>query len=607
MRDAGNNLLPNVPVVFSATSGGISSPNPTTDASGTAKAVLTTAGDPTLRTITVSAKANNIAAPATQVQVVAGSGSVTVQMGSGTGAAFTAGTIAVSNPNLSAGGSTSLQIVLQQSDGTLYTQAATITFSSACAAQGQATLTPTVTTTSGIATATYTASGCATSDTITATTTIGTRQLSASGKVNVAQAAIGSISFVSANPALISLKGIGSTALPERSTVTFKVLDAGGSPRSGATVNFMLNTAVGGVSLLTMTAQSDAQGNVSTIVQSGTVATPVRVTATVQGVSPPISTGIPQQASFSLAVLCPNVEAWVIDGVQVPVTARLADRFSNPVPDGTSVSFHTEGGSIAATCQTATVSGNSSCTVNWTRQNPRAPRDPGLPLCTLPAVAGTCDRPGRSSLLAIAIGEESFVDANGNGAFDAGETWTDSGERYLDANENGKYDVGEYFYDFNNNQTRDGPDGLFNGVLCNVGTNPPCDPTKQSTGIGAQNLIIMSNGVPDNLTPASGAALANLSVGASATYAFLFADLNNNPLPAGTTISASITGTGLSLGTPSSFTVPCTTEPTSYGFTISDAASSGPTSGVLTLTITSPGGGGRGGITTIANYTIKAQ
>ena len=137
VRDAGNNLLPNVPVVFSATSGGISSPNPTTDASGTAKAVLTTAGDPTLRTITVSAKANNIAAPATQVQVVAGSGSVTVQMGSGTGAAFTAGTIAVSNPNLSAGGSTSLQIVLQQSDGTLYTQSATITFSSACAAQGQ--------------------------------------------------------------------------------------------------------------------------------------------------------------------------------------------------------------------------------------------------------------------------------------------------------------------------------------------------------------------------------------------------------------------------------------------------------------------------------------
>jgi hypothetical protein len=606
VRDASNNLIPNVPVVFTASSGGIAAANSTTDASGAATAVLSTAGDPTLRTITVTAKASSISATV-QVQVVAGTGSVTVQMGSGIGAAFTTGTIAVSNPSLSAGGSTSLQVVLQQSDGTLYTQSATIAFSSPCAAQSFATLTPSVTTTTGIATATYTSTGCNGADTITATATIGGRSLSATGSVTVQAAAIGSIRFVSATPAIIALKGLGSTSLPETSTVIFKVLDAGGNPRPGATVNFSLNTAVGGVVLLNTTANSAVDGTVQTIVQSGTVATPVRVTAVVQGVSPviatqssalTISTGIPQQASFSLAVACHNVEAWQNDGVQVAVTARLSDRFNNPVPDGTAVSFYTEGGQVAAQCTTTTTSGNSSCSVNWTSQNPRPAKDPSLPLCTLPAVAGSCDRPGRSSLLAVAIGEESFTDVNGNGGFDPGEPFIDMGERFVDANENGVYDVGESFYDFNNDHVRNGPDGVFNGVLCNDPAR--CNQSALSTGIGAQNLIIMSDAVPTNLSPAAGTAF-HVAQGASIFPAFTFADLNNNPLPNGTTITATISGTGLALGQPSQFTVPCTTEPTTYAFIITDAASSGATSGLLTLTVTSPKG-----IISTYNYPITS-
>ena len=598
VRDASNNLIPNVPVLFTASSGGISTTNSTTDATGAAKAVLSTAGDPTLRTITVTAKASTFTATVS-VQVVAGTGSVTVQMGSGTGASFTAGTIAIANPSLSAGGSTSLQVVLQQSDGTLYTQSATINFSSACAAQNFATLTPSVTTTTGIATATYSATGCNGTDTITATTTIGGRALSATGTVTVQAAAIGSITFVSAKPTIIALKGLGSAALPETSTVVFKVLDAGGAPRPGATVNFSLNTSVGGVALLSASGQSAADGTVQTVVQSGTVATPVRVTAVVAGSSPAIatqssaltiSTGIPQQASFSLSVSCHNVEAWQIDGVQVAVTARLSDRFNNPVPDGTAVSFYTEGGQIAAQCTTMTVSGNSQCAVNWTSQNPRPDIFPGMSTCTsLPVTAGTCDRRGRSSLLAVAIGEESFTDVNGNGAFDPTEPFVDVGERFVDANENGIYDVGEVFYDFNNDHTRNGPDGLFNGVLCNDPAH--CDPTKESTGIGAQNLIIMSDSVPANLSPPSGTKLADMSIAnGTAVYTFSLADLNLNPMPAGTTIAAALTApTGISLGQTTTYTVPCMTEPGSYSFVVQ--AGTGAQSGVatMTLTITSPG------------------
>jgi hypothetical protein len=139
-------------------------------------------------------------------------------------------------------------------------------------------------------------------------------------------------------------------------------------------------------------------------------------------------------------------------------------------------------------------------------------------------------------------------------------------------------------------------------VLCKD-TTGRCGST--SFGIGAQNIIIMSSGIPGNLSPANGAAL-NLTAGGSATYAFTFADLNNNPVPAGTTITAAVTGAGLAVGTPSSYTVPCTTEPPTYGFSVNQATAAAG-SAVLTLTVKSPGGNGSGGITSVYQYPITVM
>ena len=589
VRDASNNLISNVPVTFSASSGGIAVTQATTDTSGQAKATLVTAGDSTLRTITITAAAGGGLTATVAVQVVAGGGgaAATAQMGSGTGAAFQPGNIAVATPSLSAGGSTSLQVVLQQTDGTLYSQPATISFSSTCAAQGLANVGQPVTTSTGIASATYAATGCSGTDVITATTTAGGQALSATGSVTVAAAAIGSIVYISATPTNIALKGTGDAGRPESSTLIFKVLDATGGPRAGADVTFSLNTNVGGITLGPITAKSGTDGGVQTVVQAGTVATSVRITATVTSVTPNIATqssqltvttGIPDADSFSLAVQCPNVEALNTDGVTVPVTARLADRFNNGVPNGTAVTFTTEGGTIQSQCTTATTTTESGvCTVNWTSSNPR-PVD------------------GRSSLLATAIGEESFVDANGNGTFDNGESFTDLGEPFLDNNENGLFDANEPIYDFNNNSTRDGPDGKFNGVLC-LDTSGRCG-TQKTAGIGAHNVIIMSGSSPVTV-PAAGSTLAP-GVGvppSTRTYFITFQDANGNPLPAKTNITSTIAGTGFSLGTPSSFTVPCTTGPTTYPFTISSAA--GATTGTLTLTVTTPAG-----LITILTYAI---
>ena len=596
VRDATNNLIAGVPVTFTANSGGVAVTRATTDASGSATATLSTAGDPTLRTITVTAAAGGMNATV-NVQVVAGGGNnTTVQMGSGTGGAFQPGMIGISSPNVSAGGSTSLQIVLQQSDGTLYAQNASITFNSPCAAQNLATITSPVQTSTGIASATYSASGCSGSDVITATATIGGNALSASGTVTVAPAAIGSIVFESATPTNIALRGTGGTGRPEASTVVFRVLDQSGGPRAGATVSFALNTSVGGIAFSPSTAQSDANGRVQTVVQSGTVATSVRVTATVTSVTPQISTqsgqltvttGIPDQDSFSLAVQCPNVEAWGRDGVQVPVTARLADRFNNPVPDGTAVTFNTEGGQIQSQCQTASTQAQSGfCTVNWTSANPRPGATP----------AGGDPRAGRSTVFATAIGEESFTDANGNGSFDVGESFLDMPERFRDENESGAYENGELIYDFNNNSTRDPADAVFNGVLCNDPAR--CNANAVSTGISASNLIIMSSGSPNNVSPAAGTIINIAALPGGATMAVLFADLNNNPLPQGTKITATVSGTGLSVASPSSFTVPCATEPTQYAFTVNASATA--IDGVLTHSVEAPSG-----LQTILQYPVN--
>ena len=80
-------------------------------------------------------------------------------------------------------------------------------------------------------------------------------------------------------------------------------------------------------------------------------------------------------------------------------------------------------------------------------------------------------RGGRSTLTLIVNGEESFVDRNGNGYYDAGELWTNLTEAFTDHNEDGVFtpqqrdncsdprvadDIclagfEEFYYDFNNN------------------------------------------------------------------------------------------------------------------------------------------------------------
>jgi hypothetical protein len=60
VRDSSNRLLEGVPVTFASSSGGVSPPTANTGADGTATATLVTAGDSTLRNITVTATAGGV-------------------------------------------------------------------------------------------------------------------------------------------------------------------------------------------------------------------------------------------------------------------------------------------------------------------------------------------------------------------------------------------------------------------------------------------------------------------------------------------------------------------------------------------------------------------
>jgi hypothetical protein len=507
------------------------------------------------------------------------------------------------NPaTLSAGGNGSVSVTVL--NGTApYTATLPVAFSSSCVTQGKATLSSPVVTQNGIATSSYTDKGCGVTDTITASVTFAGATTTKTGSINVLPATVGSISFVNANPANLALKGTGGPGRLENSAVTFKVLDSKGNPIVRK-VNFQLDTSAGGVSVDPLSATSSADGTVSTVVKAGTVNTPVRVIATVDATSPAItslsdelvvSSGVVDQAHFSLSTKIFNIEGWNYDGVCTEVTAFLSDHFSNPVPDGTAVSFTAEGAQIRPSCLTGRP--NIACGVD------PVPNPPGS--CTV-AFKSADFRPldGRVTIMAYALGEESFKDSpaipNGINRYDAGETFTDLREpfRYdraiTDAEANGvnlgllnsvNPGINEEYIDTDGNGLwNDVGDSAYNGVLQSVPNGKPqtihvrqsliqvlstsgaaitaVDPTflKPIKPIPPATQIVLAlphctNGVPFDSTSGS----LTFAIRDENPTTFVNNTLPGNVLPAGTKITfKSTNGTIVS---PTSYVVPSTNTP----------------------------------------------
>ncbi len=472
-----------------------------------------------------------------------------ILLGSGNGVGFIQGDLAINVNPLSAGGTTTVTASVVSSDFSLFTLPVDVSFISGCVTDDKASLDAVVTTVNGVAQATYRAQGCVGNDTIDAQVTLGGTHFSASRALEVLADVAGSIEFVTASPNSIALVGTGGQGLAETATVSFRVKGSQGLPLANQTVNFGLTTAVGGIQLSPSSAVSDAEGLVSTVVQSGSVAVSVGVIATVNATSIKtqsdllsISTGVPDQDSMTLSASTLAPEALNYVGETITLSAFLGDAFNNPVPDGTAVTFTTEGGSIVGSCTTAA----GSCSSTWTSQQP-IPGD------------------GLVTILATAIGNESFADENGNGVFDDGDTFSDLSEAFRDDNFDGVRDAVEPYVDFNLNASFDAADGLYSGILCNHSTL--CSSTT-NVSVRAQRQIVMSGSrahfiLNDGTTIYN--SCNNLAFNVATTdlnLSITVQDVNGNSMPEGSTVTFA-TENGELLGIEEA-TIPNTLNPMTY-------------------------------------------
>jgi hypothetical protein len=319
----------------------------------------------------------------------------------------------------------------------------TVNLPSECVSQGKATLTPSsATTTTGSTSFVFRDEGCGAngSDRLTASVA-GSAVAPTPLTLTLTQPTVASISFISASPETIFLRGSGFV---ENSTVTFRVLDAAGNGVRGQTVNLRPTTfagdlrvddaaeiqfAPGAIYANGIPKETDANGNVVVRVNSGTVPTPVRIRATLNLNGAEIATvsstlavavGLPSQLNFSLSQGTRNIEGYDRDGTPNTYTIIGSDRLGNPVPDGTAINFVTEGGQVQAIRFTETSNGLSSAVANFQTSSPR-PDD------------------GRVTVLAYALGEKSFLDNNGDNIHTSGELFQDLGNPFLDRLYNGFY------------------------------------------------------------------------------------------------------------------------------------------------------------------------
>lgn len=496
-----------------------------------------------------------------------------------------------------------------------------INVTSACVALGKATLSPsTFTATTATVDLQYKDNGCGAlqaTDQLQATILGSANSRSLSLPISVPTAS--SLAFVSALPATIFLKGSG---FAETSTVTFEVRDGAGNTLPNRGVVLALLTLTGGVTMeggtANVTRASDAFGRVSVRVNSGTVPTPIRIAASLAD-TPSISTvssslsvavGLPSQLNFSLSQQTLNIEGYNIDGTPNTYSIIASDRSGNPVPVGTSINFITEGGQVEPIKQTQLINGLARTSAAFVSAEPR-PVD------------------GRVTVTVYALGEESFIDQNGNNSWDAGEPFQDLGNVFKDRVYDGVWDsvVDEFV-----------PLQIANSSACVAPGHPllglnPSIPTVPGTCDGiwsGAGKVYVRRAVETVLSTSAARPMWGSTSGLSAscfkrtlqngpqptnigTYTqvgsgdtwytggasggalfFLAGDANPirfNPMAAGTTLSATTPTTGLAVTIAGGSPLPSSSEVTAAAVAFEFAAGSGG-SGVIFVTFTSPSGVG---------------
>ncbi|MGJ9418929.1 Ig-like domain-containing protein [Massilia sp. CMS3.1] len=528
-----------------------------TDANGVAVVTVKPASFTTAGAVAVNATA--------VVEGKTGSSGVNISIGA---APLTVGTLSFSAApagRLPAFSTLALNIPVT-SAGQPATASTGLTLNSLCVGDGTATLVPGAIS-NGVQAATYTNNGCLRGrDTITAAIGNSSQTIG----IDVSAANIGAIQFsgTSQSGTSIVLKGSGGQGRSESAQLTYRVVDQQGNGLAGVDVDFSATTYTGGLAVSPTRATTDASGNVSTMVSSGTIPTPVRVLATASrngstmtGLSDAltISTGLPIQRSMSLSAEHHNIEGGNTDGIKVGITVRLADQYGNPVSNGTAVNLVTEGGAIGTAAQGGCVTTDGGCSVELVSQNYR-PVD------------------GRVTVLAFVQGVENFTDTNGDGQYSCmgftgapgtyrplvdacpsgGEPFEDMPDPFLDTNRNGAYESGDRDLPFPFNSTSYKASG--NGAW---GLNYLRDSTEIvfSGSFGKLSQVCVGS-TCDGSIYSNGATIpvpfpAATACSASRSLSVRLADSNNNPLPFDTQLAV-LSANMVTVTTPSPAKIPST-------------------------------------------------
>lgn len=332
--------------------------------------------------------------------------------------------------------------------------------------------------------------------------------------INIAAITANSLVYSTSGEVKLVTRNSGSASSGQ---IEFTVY-ANGVPASNQDVNIDLVRGPADLSFIsvgnrtTKTIKSDALGKVVVSLYPGSLPGPVEIKATlaannkvfVYSKNVAVATGRVSQQGLSLST-SKNSLMGDMDGDTAQVVARMVDRVGNPVPDGTTISFVSEGGSITPSCATT----NGECSVTLTTQNPRPALD-------------------RVTVVAYVEGDKAYRDVDGDNMYTEGKDvlLNNIGNFFRDDNENNQYDAGEFIYKRSNGTTQCVASSLSQPNIQNT-----CD-TKLDAVLRQQLRFAFADQTPTFVV---------LNAASAAKGSFNFQVFGNGlrtvPMPSGTTVS----------------------------------------------------------------------
>lgn len=374
---------------------------------------------------------------------------------------------------------------------------------------------------------------------------------------------VAQIRWVSSTPDSIVTQGSNGEQIAE---IVFELVGIRGAKVPNQQVDFEIKTVseeqTSDLTLLNDTAESDNQGQVRVRIRSGFK--PINVTISASHTDPDsgeviegqsfdlsVTSGLTSYGNFSLDLrrfspLSFDRSSATVDKLEVIATVN--DRFGDSVSDGTRVTFKVESTTLSsdegaigsffdetgeikdAFCKTV----DGVCSIFWA-----------------PNKNNVLD--GWVTIMAVAKGQENFVDANSNNIFDDGDSFFDTAEPYLDQRaywrqdlsqpggeliQHADYVEGEYYLvDTNDDGIRNLSNGKFDGVNCQHSTD--CS-GKGYIDVAAQ--IVFNQASADNIGICQTFDIQNVAVvGANQQISFnnlSFCDqYTGEALPTGTTFN----------------------------------------------------------------------